>query len=685
MSNIKKVSLTGLNPEQRNAVLHDDGPLMIFAGAGTGKTRVITHRVAHLIGHRGVPASKILAVTFTNKAAREMRDRIGPLVGKDGARGLLVATFHSLCVRILRKDGHHLGLPEHFSIFGDADQKGIIRAILSEHNVETPPDEVRNAISLAKNKLITPADYPEEDAFDVLVKGVYGQYQNALAGMDAVDFDDLLLSVIRLFRAHGHVKVGWQRRFSHILVDEFQDTNAAQYELLRLLWDDQGSIAVVGDDDQSIYAWRGAETDTFRKFSDEFSGCRKVILTQNYRSTGTILSAAAEIIEKVEEREPKRLWSDLGDGHKLKVIQAKDGDDEARKVVEDLNLTRFARNLDLSEFAILIRTNLQSRAFEAALRESHLPYLVVGATGFFDRAEVRDIIAYLRFLCNDADEAALRRIINTPRRGIGAVTLTALSRYAREHGGSLFDAMDVADKIQDIPKGALGGLRAFVDLMAEIKFDFQRGDMNDAMARLLTETGLRAHWNDTADNDKQAQMRQDGADDVARMLGHYIVRAGGGPDPEDTIQADALSDLDGATLTGFLEHLCLLDRMDDEKDAQGKVTIITLHAAKGLEFENVYLVGMEEGFIPHSRSVEEGRELSEERRLAYVGITRAKRRLCLSFAEKRTRYGETTPRTPSRFLDDIPAHLIAAEEEEPEGTNEEMAENFFANMKNMLG
>jgi superfamily I DNA/RNA helicase len=652
-------------------VTHGSGPLIVFAGAGTGKTRVITHRIAHLIRAREVPPSRILAVTFTNKAAREMRQRVGPLCpkssGKAGPKGLTVTTYHALCVRILKADGHHVGLPENFSIFGEADQKGLIRAILTECGAEGEGEGVLGAISLAKNRLIFPEDYPVADARDALVKDVYTRYQAMLAAMNAVDFDDLLLTTIRLFTAHGHVKVGWQRRYPHILVDEFQDTNAAQYRLLTLLWGGEGSLTVVGDDDQAIYAWRGASAETFADFAQDFPGCKEVVLEQNYRSTGTILKAAGHVIDQVTERKPKRLWSDLGPGRKLTLIRAADADDEAKQVVDDLNVARLANKADLSEFAILIRTNAQSRPFEAALREAHLPYVVVGATGFFDRTEVRDLTCYLRFLVNDADEAALRRIVNTPRRGIGAGTLAALAAHGRERGLSLFEAMDQADAIPGVPKGARGPLRTFVDRMAELTFAFGHGDMVAAMNQLLDGTGLRAHWVDSAEGTRQAEARLSGAEDVVRMLSRYESR-----------EAEP-------TLAGFLEHLCLLDRLEDEAQSEGRVTIITLHAAKGLEFPHVYLAGLEEGFLPHARSVDEGREIAEERRLCYVGMTRAMRRLTLSLAASRARYGEVQKRTPSRFLDDIPEDLFVAEDEEPEGTQEELAEGFFSAMREMLG
>jgi len=666
-SSERSINIHGLNPEQRRAVLHENGPLIVFAGAGTGKTRVITTRIGHLIIARGIPGSQILAVTFTNKAAREMRERVDSLIGKpEQLKGLTISTFHSLCVRILREDGHYLGLKENFSIFGESDQNGIVRSLLTEAGVDRPPGEVLAAISLAKNKLITPEMYPVENATDSFVQDVYTRYQKLLLAMDAVDFDDLLLHAIRLFSSHGHVKVGWQRRFNHILVDEFQDTNTAQFKLLTQLWDGHGSLAVVGDDDQAIYAWRGAEADTFKRFGEEFPATRTITLTQNYRSTGHILKAAGHVIERIEDRAPKRLWSDLGDGPKLNLIGANDADDESKQVVDDINLIRFSHKAELSDFAILIRTNAQSRAFEAALREAHLPYVVVGATGFFDRTEIRDLTSYLRFLANDADEAALRRIVNTPRRGIGAASLAACARHATDNDMSLFEAMDMAGDIPGVSKQALAGMCEFIDLTAKLRFDFEHGDMRAALERLIDETGLRAHWIDTADNARAGEYRLEGAEELARMLTRYMDKE---TDP---------------VLSGFLTHLCLLDRLEDEEQNKGRVTIITLHAAKGLEFKHVYLVGMEEGFLPHTRSVEEGRELAEERRLTYVGITRARHRLTLSHARYRSRYGERLQRTPSRFLEDIPDSLVAQPEEEPDGSNEELAEGFFSAMRDML-
>ncbi|MBI5136094.1 MAG: UvrD-helicase domain-containing protein [Nitrospirae bacterium] len=667
----RPISLAGLNPEQRQAVVHSDGALMIFAGAGTGKTRVITNRIGHLVTHRRVPAGRILAVTFTNKAAREMRERVDGLIPKrEAVKGLTVSTFHSLCVRVLRDDGHHLGLPQNFSIFGESDQKGLIRGILTDLAVDMPPAQVLAAISLAKNRLITPEGYPEENADDSFIKSVYQRYQTLLAGMGAVDFDDLMLHAIRLFSTFGHVKVGWQRRFPHILVDEFQDTNQAQYTLLRQLWDGSGSLAVVGDDDQAIYAWRGAEADMFARFAEDFPKARKVVLTQNYRSTSRILAAAGGVIEKIPGRAEKRLWSQLGDGPKIGLIVGTDADDEATRVVEDLNVACFAGRHELTDFAILIRTNAQSRPFEAALRQAHIPYVVVGATGFFDRAEIRDLTGYLRFLNNDADEAALRRIINVPRRGIGAQGMAAAARYAADHSVPLFDAMDRAVAAPDTVPGVSGGARAgfaqFIDLTAQLRFDFERGDMVAALHRLIEQAGLKEYWQDTADTPRQGELRLEGALELARMLARYVQRA---QEP---------------TLTDFLSHLSLLDRLEDDKDSKGRVTIITLHAAKGLEFPNVYLAGMEEGFLPHTRSVEENRDVAEERRLTYVGITRAQRRLVLSHAQSRSRYGERLKRTPSRFLDDIPRHLIATPDDEPEGTNQELAANFFSSVKNLF-
>ncbi len=376
------------------------------------------------------------------------------------------------------------------------------------------------------------------------------------------------------------------------------------------------------------------------------------------------------MIEKVADRAQKRLWSDLGEGEKLGMIVGRDADDEAKQVVDDINVIRFTRKRELDEFAILIRTNAQSRAFEAALRHAHLPYVVVGATGFFDRAEIRDLTSYLRFLANDADEAALRRIINTPRRGIGAQSLGTVARYAADHGMTLFEAMDHAvqqpDSVPGISKNARAGFAGFIDFTAGLRFDFEHGDLVAALSRLIESSGLKAHWIDSSDTPRGGEMRLEGAEELVRMLARYVKR-----------------ELE-PTLTDFLSHLSLLDRMEDEGENKGRVTIITLHAAKGLEFPVVYLAGMEEGFLPHTRSIEENRDVAEERRLTYVGITRAQRKLTLSYAESRSKYGERLKRTPSRFLEDIPAELIISEEEEPEGDSREMAANFFDSMKNMF-
>ncbi len=667
VSSPESFSTASLNREQRQAVVHKTGPQAVFAGAGTGKTRVITTRIAHLVKVRQVPATSILAVTFTNKAAREMRERVTQLIGNMHGKGPTVSTFHSLCVHILRQDGEAIDLPSHFSIYGEPDQRSLMRSMLTEAGTDdSSPAEILAEISLAKNRLQTPETFPVTDAKSQFIQDLYARYQKLLASMDAVDFDDLLLHTIRLFSLHGHVKVGWQRRYPHILVDEFQDTNTAQYKLLTQLWDGNGSLTVVGDDDQAIYTWRGAEADMFRRFTDDYKDARTVILSQNYRSTSTILDAAGEVIGQIKERVAKNLWSELGQGRKIGQIIGSDPDDEAKQVVESLNLARYAGAASPGDFAILIRTNLQSRPFEAALREARLPYVVVGATGFFDRTEIRDLTSYLRFLQNENDEAALRRILNTPRRGIGAASLAAAARFSTDQGIGLLDALDQASRIDGVSTGAVTGIRQFIDMTAELRFAFAHNDLVEALEQTIRVTGLEAHWTDTSDHPRQAEARLNGARELVGMLSRYVTR-----------------ELD-PTLTGFLTLLSLLDRMEDEEKADGRVTIITLHAAKGLEYKNVYLAGMEEGLLPHSRNLEEDGKIAEERRLAYVGITRARQRLTLSRAITRKRYGEKFDCTPSRFLADIPPSLLATEEEEPEGPEEELAKNFFAGIKDMF-
>ncbi|MDY6849367.1 MAG: UvrD-helicase domain-containing protein [Thermodesulfobacteriota bacterium] len=673
-----------LNPRQLEAVRHRDGPLLILAGAGSGKTRVITCRIAWLMSDCGVSAESILAVTFTNKAAREMRERVEEMVGKKRCKAMVVATFHSLCVRILREDIEALGYKKNFSIYGAADQTRLIKDLMQQVDIEGrkfDADRVLWAISDAKNRLIPPDRFTVRyhDDYEYMAAAVYPRYQKALKAFNAVDFDDLIMLTARLLQEHPNVLEKCRQRFRYILVDEYQDTNAAQYLLLNLLAGGHRNLCVVGDDDQSIYGWRGADLGNLLEFERDFPGTRVVKLEQNYRSTGNILAAANAVIRHNAKRREKVLWTSDGAGAHIDYLQCADEEDEARAVMERIHGARFRYDLAYGDFAILYRTNVQSRAFEEQLRYENIPYVLIGGQQFFDRKEVKDTVAYLKVLVNQRDEVNLLRILNYPRRGIGETSADRLIRHSAERGVPLWQVLKNAADIEDLGDKVLEAITRFVAQMERYRMRFNRhGLMVETLREMIAEFGLEEEIYRTVDDPAKARRRVENVEEVASAMASYLERE------------------EKPSLAGFLEKVSLLDDDRPGRDSKEKklardaVVLMSIHSSKGLEFPHVFLVGMEEGFLPHQKSLSEGIDLDEERRLCYVGITRAQRCLTLSNARRRKKYGEMQARVPSRFLAEIPADLVHAEgdREAPQATEEErdqLASKAFSNIMNILG
>jgi superfamily I DNA/RNA helicase len=723
--------LRELNPEQRAAALATEGPVLILAGAGSGKTRTLIFRIVHLLS-RGVDPRRILAVTFTNRAAAEMRERVQKLIGKE-ARGLTLSTFHSLGARILRDHGAAVGLPKKFSIYGTADQLSIIKRIVMEevHVVATAGEETYDAkrvlyqISSWKNALVGPEEAKREvaegrvrgnrsDDYAILAADVYPRYQEALRAAGACDFDDLLLLPVELLRAQMPVREQLWKRWQYLMIDEYQDTNGAQLELARLMAGPHKNLCVVGDDDQSIYAWRGADVRNILDFERHFPGAQVVILEENYRSTQRILDAANAVIAHNSARKPKRMRTGNGMGPKIDYYEFDEEnlrsaeENEAEMVAREIGVRRYSEQLQWGDFAVLYRTNLQSRALEEALRTANIPYRVVGGTSYFDRKEIADAAAYLRIVINPEDEVALRRVINYPTRAIGRTTLLRLVEAARERKRSLWDTLRAADGVDGLNRAQADAVRAFVALLDAARERLERVEtafaggaapeqtLESWAESFLKEIRLEEAVRQENKSDKVAEIRIDNLRDFVTSVGVYERRVWG-----ETPLPDEEAEWAPPSLSGFLERISLVneEESDDDRDAEpNRVTLMTLHSAKGLEFAHVFLVGLEEEILPHARSVHEVAQtepgghdpIAEERRLFYVGITRAQHRLTLSGCRTRRRGGEELPRQPSRFLKEVPAELLeyrspTAESSLAEGDRQQLRENFFAKMKEMLG
>ena len=644
------MSLSGLNPQQLEAVVHTEGPLLLLAGAGSGKTKVITHRVAHLVGEKNIAPESVLAVTFTNKAAREMQERVAALVGKTKAEKIQVSTFHSLCCRILRAEIEQLGYKRNFSIYGTSDQQRLIKDLMFdiEPNHGLKVDNILWKISDAKNRLIPPerfGPFMKGDLIGEMAAAVYPEYQKSLKSYNAVDFDDLIMLVVRLFDEFPEVLETYQDRFRYIMVDEYQDTNAAQLNLMRRLADKWGNFCVVGDDDQSIYGWRGAEPGNIIDFERHFPGARTIKLEQNYRSTGHILNAANTVIKNNNKRKEKALWTSGGDGEKIGIVKCIDAEDEAKAVIERINHNRREKRMRYKDHAILVRTNAQTQVFEQELRFADIPYVLIGGQQFFDRKEVKDAIAYLRFITNPYDEVNLLRILNYPRRGIGRTTADLLIRTSIQTKEPLWKVLRRARTINGVNAKAADAIDTFTNLIEEHKRWFRSSSLASTAKDLFAAIRLEDEIRREPDSREKVERRIENVQEVINAVATYEKREV------------------KPTLSGFLEKVALLDRDEPGSDSKEKklardaVVLMSLHSSKGLEFPHVFMPGFEEGFLPHKKSVTEAFDVDEERRLCYVGITRAREKLTILHAEGRMKYGKTESREISRFLEEIPTSV----------------------------
>jgi DNA helicase-2/ATP-dependent DNA helicase PcrA len=636
-----------LNPQQREAVLHERGPLLVLAGAGSGKTRVITYRIARLI-QSGTRPDHVLAVTFTNKAAGEMRARAESLLG-ESATGMWTGTFHSICARLLRMYGDAVGLPRSFVIYDDDDQLSLLRAVQADLGIPDrllAPKEVRWHIDRAKNAGLGPDDYRTRDEVTDLVARIYPEYEKRLLAAAAADFGNLLLKAVELLRVDPALRDGLAARFEHVLVDEFQDTNQVQYDLVRLLSDHHRNLCVVGDDDQSIYGWRGANVGNILGFEKDHPDARTIKLEQNYRSTQVILDAAAAVIEGVVSRKPKRLWTDRAGGAPVVLTECDDERAEAQTALSTMQLLRSTEQRRFGDFAVFYRTHAQARVIEEALRSTRppTPYAVVGGIRFYDRAEIKNLLSYLRLLANPADDVALLRIINVPTRGIGAGTIDNVSAFAAARGLPLLEAArrcasgegDAASVLKSGPRNKLGRFCALYD---ELAAGVDATPPSELADRVLERSGYLERL--AIDGSPEAQGRAENLMELVASMRDYEQRE---PEP---------------TLIGFLERAALASDVDAYSEDEGQVTLMTVHSAKGLEYPVVFIVGLEQGIFPHSRSLNDLTQMEEERRLAYVAITRARERLFLSYAATRWSYSQAQANPPSEFLRAIPRDLLA--------------------------
>jgi DNA helicase-2/ATP-dependent DNA helicase PcrA len=637
--------LQGLNSAQREAVQLTEGPVLVLAGPGSGKTRVLTQRVAYLVKECGCEPYRIMAVTFTNKAAREMKERLHHLLG-ERLRQLTIGTFHAICVRILRRQARHLGIPSNFVIYDAADQLSLIRQALKDLDLDDKtyrPRAIQSAISRAKSELIDPEQYRPQTYWQEVASRVYHRYQELLAANSALDFDDLLMSAACLFREHEEVLSKYQRRYRYILVDEFQDTNMAQYELLKLLSENHRNLFVVGDEDQSIYRFRGADFRNIQRFRDDYPEARVVLLEKNYRSTQTILDAAKSVIALNVHRTHKELYTDKGRGLAITVFEAYNEQEESQYVADEIQRLVAQGHCRTSDCAVMYRTNAQSRPIEDAFVWRGMPYKLVGATRFYERREIKDVLAYLRLIHTPYDNVSLARVINVPRRGIGRKTIAQLEKWVGEMGVASYDALQMIKKREreeeavPLSSRARKALLGFATLLEGLIAARGKLDLLELLDLVLARTGYSDYV-------------QDGTEEGRDRWGNIM---------ELRTVAKEYLDLPAETaLTTFLEEVALVsdvDNLDEQVDAP---TLLTLHMAKGLEFPVVFMVGMEEGIFPHNRSMDDPDQMEEERRLCYVGITRAKECLYLIHAFRRTLFGQSELGEPSRFIKDIPAHLI---------------------------
>lgn len=667
--------MLNLNPPQQEAVRYIDGPLLVLAGAGSGKTRVITQKIAWLIRSCGLSPQHIAAVTFTNKAAREMKERVAQLLSRKESRGLRVSTFHTLGLDIIRREARHLGYKPSFSIFDATDSANLLKELLHQESIhEDLLKEIQQQISRWKNAFISTKQAVKlaSSEGELRTARLYAVYNRHLKAYNALDFDDLIMWPVHLFMQQTEILEHWQNRTRHLLVDEYQDTNATQYQLIKLLCGPRAALTVVGDDDQSIYAWRGAQPENLALLKDDFPQLKVIKLEQNYRSTGCILKAANQLITNNPHIFIKRLWSQHGYGEPIRVISCADEEDEAVQVAGLIISHKFKHRTDYRDYAILYRGNHQSRLFEKALREQRIPYTLSGGTSFFDHSEIKDVLAYLKLLINPDDDMAFLRAVNTPRREIGPVTLEKLGAYANQRGISLFTACFELGLKQQLSERAHARLENFVHWLVDIGDRAKRGDPLQAVRDLVQEIDYESYLKDTTKDLKAAERRMG---NVHELLG-WIKRMA---ELEESAEVD---------ITLLVNKICLIDMLDrnDNEANSDTVRLMTLHAAKGLEFPHVFLVGIEEELLPHRNSIEL-ETIEEERRLAYVGITRAQKTLTITVATRRRRGGELVRCEPSRFLQELPQEDLQWEGagiELPAEVRQERGKAQLANLKGML-
>jgi len=643
----EKRILDGLNEKQREAVTTTEGPVMIIAGPGSGKTRALTHRIAYLLATGKAQPRDVLALTFTNKAAGEMQERVENLVGDD-AKGMWVSTFHSAFARLLRMEGDKLGYSEDFSIYDTSDSKRLIKQQMQARNLDrdvVKPRSVQRMISSAKNEMIDPQKYADLARGDQqeMVAEVYPAYERALKQANALDFDDLLLKPIELFEQHEDVLEKYQRRWQYVHIDEYQDTNKAQYVLARKLAARHENLCVVGDDAQSIYAFRGADITNILNFENDYPDATTIRLERNYRSTQNIIRLADSIIEENDDQIEKSLWTDNAEGEYVALMEALSEKDEAQKIERRIRDLQLRERLEYGDFAVLYRTNAQSRAIEEALRKENVPYRVIGGTSFYERKEIKDVLAYLKLLVNPNDTASLQRVINYPTRGIGNKTQERLQRYAQQNNLSLWQAVERVEEIETLGTRAERAVGTFRTLIARYATKAGTGDTPpDELARdLIDDAGLLSELR--KEHTRENLQRWENVQELISALAEYV------------------ADDEEATISTFLQEVALMTDQDEAEEGADKVTLMTLHAAKGTEYPVVFVAGLEEGLFPLEQATQEKSELEEERRLFYVGVTRAEQRLYLSWARSRYRYGEQQSNTRSRFLEEVDSDVVRTE------------------------
>ncbi|MDF2614725.1 MAG: pcrA [Clostridia bacterium] len=633
---------TGLNDKQKEAVLHTEGPLLILAGAGSGKTRVLTHRIAHLVENKGVAPWSILAITFTNKAAQEMKARVASLIGEEMANDMWVSTFHSMCVRILRRNPEELGYGRYFTIYDTADQKSLLKDILKVLNINEknfPIGTVLGAISSKKNELITPETAvlkAGDDYREKIIAQVYSAYQKKLKDNNAMDFDDLLVNTYLLFRDHENILSYYQNKFRYILVDEYQDTNGAQYQLVQMLAKRHLNLCVVGDDDQSIYGWRGADISNILDFEKDFNSAAVIKLEQNYRSTQNILNAANSVVAHNKGRKVKKLWTDNEEGQEITILQANNEYREADLITRNIIDSIEQGEREYKDFAILYRTNAQSRILEEKMVGNSIPYRLLGGTRFYERKEIKDLISYLKVVANTKDDVAIKRIINVPKRGVGTASVNTITDYAMRQNMDFFEAARLSKELGILGAGPSQKVISFTSLIEELKEIVQTSNNIQTLLQAVIEkidylTYIRQTEAETAED------RIQNIEELISKTMHYM------------------SETDEPSLEAFLEEVALVADIDNYDEESNSVVLMTLHSAKGLEFPVVFIPGVEEGLFPSYMSMTEGEDkLEEERRLCYVGITRAREKLYMLYAEQRTLFGQTKYSLPSRFIKELP-------------------------------